>query len=194
MRKILIVDCFDSFTYNIFHYLEHLNGGNCQVIRYDVFDPDNVAEFTHVVLSPGPGLPLDYPLIQDYLKVKKPYQSVLGVCLGLQAIAVFFKANRSQLNVVQHGLAGKLTFKESSPLFNGLSSGFEIGQYHSWVVSESNFPVRDLKITSTTSKGLIMSIEHRSLPLYAVQFHPESVLTENGRQILKNWLDISISS
>jgi len=190
MRKILIVDCFDSFSYNLFHYLEKLNYGNCKVVRYDAFIPEDTSVYSHVVLSPGPGLPNDYPLIQKYLKIKNKKQSVLGVCLGLQSIAVFYKGELERLNNVRHGLSGKLQLKDESPLFKGLSSGFKIGHYHSWVVSEVNFPEKELKVTSRTSDGLIMSVEHRTLPLYALQFHPESILTENGRLLLKNWIDI----
>ncbi len=191
MRKILIVDCYDSFTYNIFHYLEELNDGNCTVIRYDAFNPSSVSEYSHVVLSPGPGLPKDYPLIQQYLSFKEDSQIVLGVCLGLQSIAVYYKGQLERLENVRHGLSGNLIIKKESSLFNGMSSGFEIGHYHSWVVSDQKFPEEDLIITSRSSKGLIMSFEHSSLPIFAVQFHPESILTENGKLLLKNWLGVS---
>ncbi len=194
MRKILIVDCFDSFTFNIFHYLDELNDGNCTVIRYDDFNPKDTTDYTHVVLSPGPGLPQDYPLIQNYLKIKSPEQSLLGVCLGHQAIAVFFNGELERLDEVQHGLANDLLLTEGSLLFNGFPDGFKIGHYHSWVVSNSNFPEKELKITSKTQDDWIMSFEHRTLPIYAVQFHPESVLTQGGKLLFKNWLELSKSS
>ena len=194
MPRILILDCFDSFTYNIFHYLDELNSGNCDVVRYDRLDLNVLSDYSHYVISPGPGLPDEYPLIQTLLKKIDPGKPVLGVCLGLQSIVMFFGGSVERLGKVQHGVETTLNFNTNSLLFKGLSSPIKIGHYHSWVASEKNFPIRELEITSRNEAGYIMSVEHRLRPVFALQFHPESVMTEHGKMMLKNWLEGTKSS
>jgi anthranilate synthase component 2 len=194
MPRILIIDCFDSFTYNIFHYLDELNSGNCAVVRYDKLNPEALSDYTHLVISPGPGLPDEYPKIQAALNQIEPNKVVLGVCLGLQCIVEHFGGKLEQLGSVQHGLESMLIFNAKSLLFRDLKSPLKIGHYHSWVASEKGFPNDVLNISSRNEAGLIMSIEHRTRPIFAVQFHPESVMTENGKLMLKNWLEGTKSS
>ena len=194
MPRILIIDCFDSFTYNIFHYLDELNSGNCDVVRYDKLNPEVLSDYSHVVISPGPGLPDEYPKIQAVLKRIEPNKAVLGVCLGLQCIVKHLGGELEQLESVQHGLKSMLIFDTKSLLFRGLKSPLKIGHYHSWVASEKGFPNDVLDITSRNEAGLIMSVEHRTRPIFAVQFHPESVMTEDGKLMLKNWLEGTKSS
>lgn len=188
MSRILIIDCFDSFTYNIFHYLDELNSGNCDVVRYDKLELSILADYSHLVISPGPGLPDEYPKIQQVLNQLDSRTPVLGVCLGLQCIVQYFGGKLERLDTVRHGVESELNFSADSLLFQGLTSPMKVGHYHSWIASEKNFPEEYLKITSRNESGLIMSIEHRSLPIFAVQFHPESVMTENGKTLIKNWL------
>jgi anthranilate synthase component 2 len=188
MPRILIIDCFDSFTYNLFHYLDELNSGSCDVVRYDKLDVSILSRYSHLVISPGPGLPDEYPLIQQVLIRLDPDTSVLGVCLGLQCIVQFFGGSLERLDTVRHGIESSLDFNTTSILFKDLSSPMKIGHYHSWIASEKNFPEEFLKITSRNDAGLIMSVEHHTLPIFAVQFHPESVMTENGKMLIKNWL------
>ncbi|MEQ8323678.1 MAG: aminodeoxychorismate/anthranilate synthase component II [Vicingaceae bacterium] len=186
--RILLVDCFDSFTHNIFHYLDDLNRGNCHVVRYDKFNPDDLANFSHFLISPGPGLPVDYPLISQALSTYAMTKRILGVCLGLQAIVVHFGGSLLLLDRVMHGRATTIRFSPS-PLFRGLESPLLAGHYHSWVANEEGFPAC-LKVTSKNEGGLIMSLEHRSLPIHGFQFHPESVMTEGGKAMLANWLSL----
>ena len=188
MRRILLVDCFDSFTYNIYHYLDQINQGNCHVVRYDEFKPSAVKDFTHIVFSPGPGLPEDYPKIDLFFTLRAPSQNVLGVCLGHQCIARHFGGKLEQLKQVRHGIQGKLSSERNSILFDNTTNEMHIGHYHSWVVSDVDFPMNDLNITSRTEDGWIMSIEHKEAPIYGLQFHPESVLTSQGKKVLENWL------
>ena len=147
MSKILIVDCFDSFTYNLFHYLDELNEGSCRVIRYDSFQPEDAAEYDRVVLSPGPGLPKDYPGIFRFLELRRPSQPLLGVCLGHQCIGVHYGGRLRQLDKVLHGVESVLKIDSSSALFRSIENNCTIGHYHSWVIDEDAIPGA-LKVSS----------------------------------------------
>lgn len=188
MAGILIVDCFDSFTYNIYHYLEELTDKKIVVLRYDEFVPEETTGYSHLVLSPGPGLPGDYPKIFHYLKIKPKDQSLLGICLGHQCIGQFFGAELIKLTDVKHGVYSKFKVIESTGLFLGIEGEISAGHYHSWALNPSGFPEDELKITAQTSDNVILSIEHLSLPLYGIQFHPESVMTDYGKKMIENWL------
>jgi anthranilate synthase/aminodeoxychorismate synthase-like glutamine amidotransferase len=187
MVNILIVDCFDSFTYNLYHYLDSLHPDACSVVRYDKFDPLLASSYSHVVLSPGPGLPQDYPLINRLLEIKDPRQSVLGICLGHQCIGTHYKGKLERLKKVKHGLSGPINLTKKSLLFKGVKNKSLVGHYHSWVVSDDDFPARVLRVTSRSVDGYIMSMEHKTLPIYGLQFHPESIMTDCGMTLLKNW-------
>ena len=192
MRRILIIDCFDSFTYNIFHYLDSLNEGNCEVLRYDGLSPSALEGFTHLVISPGPGLPSEYPLLSDVINKAKEGVRLLGVCLGLQAIVLHFGGRLINLQEVLHGVSSRLDFDPDCPLFTSIGPDLEIGHYHSWVASDKDLP-KEFRVSSRDESGSIMSLEHRHLPIHAVQFHPESVMTTGGQVMLKNWLEIRSS-
>ena len=186
MTKILVLDNYDSFTYNLVHYLEDLNC-DVTVIRNDQLNIEYVNLFDKIVLSPGPGIPDEAGLLKLIIKRYASTKSILGVCLGLQAIAEVFGTKLINLDTVFHGVSTKVTIcMENETLFNGLKKTFKVGRYHSWVIDTdlSN----ELEATSFDENGQIMSLRHKSYDVKGVQFHPESVLTPNGKQILKNWI------
>ena len=186
--KILVIDNYDSFTYNLVHYLEDLN---CEVTVYrnDEFDIDEVKKFDKILLSPGPGIPDEAGLLKEVIKTYSPSKSILGVCLGQQAIGEVFGGSLTNLDKVYHGVATNVTILvDNENLFNGLEKQIEVGRYHSWVINPQDFP-ESLEITSVDENGQIMSVRHRTLDVKGVQFHPESVLTPHGKKMLENWVN-----
>jgi anthranilate synthase component 2 len=186
MKKILVIDNYDSFTYNLVHYLEDLD---CEVTVYrnDEFDIDEIASFDKILLSPGPGIPDEAGLLKAVIQKYAPTKSILGVCLGQQAIGEVFGGTLSNLDKVYHGVATNVkTVVDDELLFEGLEKEFEVGRYHSWVVDASLPDV--LEATSYDENGQVMSLRHRTFDVRGVQFHPESVLTPNGKKILENWV------
>jgi anthranilate synthase component 2 len=186
MKKILVIDNYDSFTYNLVHYLEDLE---CEVTVYrnDEFDIDEIAHFNKILLSPGPGIPDEAGLLKAVISKYAPTKSILGVCLGQQAIGEVFGGTLSNLDKVYHGVASMVkTVVDDESLFDGLGNEFEVGRYHSWVV-DANLP-DVLEATSFDENGQVMSLRHKTFDVRGVQFHPESVLTPNGKKILENWL------
>jgi len=188
MKKIVVIDNYDSFTYNLVHYLEALNT-EVMVYRNDEFELDELQEFDKILLSPGPGIPDEAGLLKAVIQKYASSKSILGVCLGQQAIGEVFGGNLINLDKVFHGVATKVTVAVTDePLFAQLPNEFEVGRYHSWVVNSVDFP-NVLEITSVDESGQIMSLRHKTFDVKGVQFHPESVLTPNGKQILKNWIN-----
>ncbi len=187
MKKILVIDNYDSFTYNLVHYLEDL-GCDVTVKRNDKLTLEEVAPFDKIVLSPGPGIPDEAGLLKPIVKKYAATKSILGVCLGQQAIAEVFGGKIINLDTVYHGVATqiKVTVADES-LFNGLEKKLEVGRYHSWVV-DTDLP-DELEVTSVDNNGQIMSLRHKTYDVKAVQFHPESVLTPDGKQMLENWVN-----
>ncbi|UFH34214.1 anthranilate synthase component II [Flavobacterium acetivorans] len=186
MKKIVVIDNYDSFTYNLVHYLEDLN---CEVSVYrnDEFDIEEIERFDKILLSPGPGIPDEAGLLKDVIRKYAPTKSILGVCLGQQAIGEVFGGSLSNLDKVYHGVATKVkTVVDNEILFEGIGNEFEVGRYHSWVV-EANLP-DVLEATSFDENGQVMSLRHRTFDVRGVQFHPESVLTPNGKKMLENWV------
>jgi anthranilate synthase component II len=184
--KILVIDNYDSFTYNLVHYLEDLD---CEVTVYrnDEFDIDEIAHFDKILLSPGPGIPDEAGLLKAVIAKYAPTKSILGVCLGQQAIGEVFGGTLSNLDKVYHGVATMVkTSVDDELLFEGLGDEFEVGRYHSWVV-DADLP-EVLEATSFDENGQVMSLRHKTFDVRGVQFHPESVLTPNGKKILENWL------
>lgn len=185
--NVLVIDNYDSFTYNLVHYLEDL-GAEVTVLRNDEFDWDDVDGFHKILLSPGPGIPDEAgnlkPLIARYAASK----SILGICLGQQAIAEVFGATLINLDKVYHGVATRINIFDDDLLFNGIPSQIQVGRYHSWAVNRQ-LP-ETLVATSADENGEIMSLRHRDYDVRAVQFHPESVLTPDGKKILENWLGL----
>ncbi|MGB5498332.1 MAG: aminodeoxychorismate/anthranilate synthase component II [Maribacter sp.] len=185
MKKILVIDNYDSFTYNLVHYLEDLDY-EVVVKRNDQLTLEEVDAFDRIVLSPGPGIPDEAGLLKEIIAEYAPTKSIFGVCLGQQAIAEVFGGTLVNLDEVYHGIATKIKVIKDDILFDGMSKEIEVGRYHSWVVNP-NMP-EVLEVTSVDENGQIMSLRHRDYDVCAVQFHPESVLTPQGKQILKNWL------
>jgi len=187
MTKILVIDNYDSFTYNLVHYLKDLD---CDVTvkRNDKLTLEEVKPFDKIVLSPGPGIPDEAGLLKSIIEKYASTKSILGVCLGQQAICEVFGGKIINLDTVYHGVATKINITvNDESLFNGLDKEIEVGRYHSWVV-DKNLP-DCLEATSTDKNGQIMSLRHKIYNVKAVQFHPESVLTPNGKQILENWVN-----
>ncbi len=184
-RQILMIDNYDSFTYNLVHYLEDLG---CEVVvkRNDELTLDDVDRFQEIVLSPGPGIPDEAGLLKPIIKKYAPSKRIFGVCLGQQAIGEVFGGTLINLDEVYHGVATTIAIIEDDYIFHGMSKTMEVGRYHSWVV-DSELP-KELTATSVDEKGQIMSLKHNTYDVRAVQFHPESVLTPQGKQMLKNWL------
>lgn len=192
--KLLVFDNYDSFTYNLVHLVEKILRLKVDVYRNDQLPLEKVKDYDKIILSPGPGIPeeagLLLPLIQEYAASK----SILGVCLGHQAIGQAFGGTLVNLQKVYHGVATPVHVyqhagKPLSPLFKGLPEVIEAGRYHSWVVSPDNLPA-SLEVTATDDNGMIMAMQHRSYDVQGVQFHPESVLTPDGETILRNWLNM----
>jgi anthranilate synthase component 2 len=189
MKKIIIIDNYDSFTYNLVHYLEDLNA-DVTVFRNDEFDIDELQKFDKIVLSPGPGVPKDAGLLVEVIKTYAKSKSILGICLGHQAIAEIFGGSLINLEKVHHGVSSTISIiAPDDPIFQNLEPEIEVGRYHSWVVNPIDFPDA-LEITSVDANNQIMSLRHRNLDVRGVQFHPESLLTPYGKQILENWLKL----
>lgn len=183
--NVLVIDNYDSFVYNLVHYLEELD---CEVVvkRNDELTLEEVEAFDRILLSPGPGLPSEAGLLNEIVKIYAPTKSILGVCLGQQAIGEVFGARLVNLNTVFHGVATSIRVAEGEDsLFKNLPENLKVGRYHSWVVQD----LPDSLIpTSYDENGQIMSLRHRDFQVYGVQFHPESVLTPRGKEMLKNWI------
>ena len=185
--KIVIIDNFDSFTYNLVHICEQFTD-NVHVIRYNKVDVDKLIIYDKIILSPGPGLPSDLVKLYAIIEKYSPSKAILGICLGHQSIAEFFGAKLVNLNTVDHGIQkNTIVTDENELLFNDVPRKFLSGRYHSWAVSEKNFP-NTLRITAIDKKNIIMGISHKNLNVKGLQFHPESIMTSFGKQILKNWL------
>lgn len=187
MKKILVIDNYDSFTYNLVHYLEDLS---CEVTVYrnDEFELDEIAHFDKILLSPGPGIPDEAGLLKPVIAKYGATKSIFGVCLGQQAIGEVYGGTLSNLDKVYHGVATMVkTVVDDELLFQGLEKEFEVGRYHSWVVDATLPDV--LEATSFDENGQVMSLRHKTFDVRGVQFHPESVLTPNGKKMLENWVN-----
>lgn len=186
--NILVIDNYDSFTYNLVHLLQEC-GQAYTVWRNDKFELADVAAFDKILLSPGPGIPEEAGLLLDVIRTYSETKSILGICLGQQAIAEVFGGKLYNLKKPLHGIATDLIITdEKEPLFQQYAQGSKIGRYHSWAVEKESLPAC-LKITAEDEDGIIMALSHRSLDVRGMQFHPESILTENGKQLIENWLN-----
>jgi anthranilate synthase component 2 len=187
MKKVLVIDNYDSFTYNLVHYLEDLNC-DVTVVRNDKLSLEDVEPFDKIVLSPGPGIPDEAGLLKQIIERFAPTKSILGVCLGQQAIGEVFGGSLINLDDVYHGVATQVEIcVDDESIFKGLEKNIEVGRYHSWVVNP-NLP-DSLEATSFDENGQVMSLRHKVYDVRGVQYHPESVLTPNGKQILENWVN-----
>ncbi|MEO8583522.1 MAG: aminodeoxychorismate/anthranilate synthase component II [Flavitalea sp.] len=186
--KILVFDNYDSFTYNLVHLVERIMHIKVDVYRNDKIPLEKVKEYDKIILSPGPGVPSEAGLLLPLIKEYAATKSILGVCLGHQAIGEAFGGSLINLSKVFHGVATPCTFtKNNSPLFAGLGTEIEVGRYHSWIISKDDFP-KELEITAEDSNGYIMGLQHKKYDIQGVQFHPESVLTPMGEAIMRNWM------
>ena len=184
--KTVIIDNYDSFTYNLSHLVKEL-GAEVSVVRNDRFNLDDIDAFDKIILSPGPGIPSEAGLLLDVIRRYAGKKPILGVCLGHQAIGEAFGGTLENLSEVFHGVATPCHIIAEDPLFKGIAPDFEVGRYHSWVVSRENFP-DCLEVTAVSDEGQVMALRHRTMEIHGIQFHPESVLTPEGRIIIQNFL------
>ena len=185
--KIVIIDNYDSFTYNLSHLIKEI-GAEVTVIRNDQFTLNQLERFDKIVLSPGPGIPSEAGLLPDVIKTYKGRKPILGVCLGHQAIGEVFGGTLENLSDVFHGVATEGTQFSNDYIFDSLPKRITMGRYHSWVVSRENFPTC-LEVTAVSDEGQIMALKHKNYDIHGIQFHPESVLTPEGKTILRNFID-----
>jgi len=192
--KILIFDNYDSFTYNLVHVVEKIIHGKVDVYRNDKIPLEQINDYDKIILSPGPGLPVESGLLLALIKEYASSKSILGVCLGQQAIGEVFGGKLINLKTVYHGVATKINVNKErtyfeNDLFKSLPDELEVGRYHSWIVDKEDFP-DDLEITAEDENGYIMALRHKTFDVQGVQFHPESVLTPMGEDIMRNWLHV----
>ncbi len=188
--KILVFDNYDSFTYNLVHLVEKILHLKIDVYRNDEIPLEKVKEYDKIILSPGPGIPSEAGLLLPLIKEYAASKSILGVCLGHQAIGETFGGTLVNLDTVFHGVATPIKIvNKTSRILQGLEEPIEVGRYHSWIVNRENFP-SDLEITAEDENGYVMALQHKTFDVQGVQFHPESVLTPCGEQIMRNWLAV----
>ncbi len=186
--KVLIFDNYDSFTYNLVHYVEKILNQKVDVFRNDEITLDEIEKYDKIILSPGPGIPDEAGLLKPLIKRYASSKSIFGVCLGMQAMAEVFGGKLLNINQVYHGVATPILQKtKDNVLFRGLPDRFEAGRYHSWIVDNEHLP-SCFEVSSVDENGLLMSIFHKEYDVRAVQFHPESILTPLGEKMIENWL------
>ena len=184
--KIVIIDNYDSFTYNLAHLVKEL-GTEVTVLRNDQFQLDDLEAYHKIILSPGPGIPCEAGLLMDVIRHYANRKPILGVCLGHQAIGEVFGARLENLSDVFHGVPTPCRIVSDDPIFSGLPTNITVGRYHSWVVSRNGLP-DCLEVTAVSDEGQIMALKHKTLNVRGIQFHPESVLTPDGKKMLRNWM------
>ena len=184
--KIAVIDNYDSFTYNLVHLIKELDE-EVDVLRNDTFKLEELSPYDKLVFSPGPGIPKEAGLLEEVIRFYKDKKPMLGVCLGEQAIAEVFGARLENLPQVFHGKQTPVRLLNNGSLFRHLPEQISVGRYHSWIVSTKDFP-DCLEITALSPEGYIMALNHKDYPIYGIQFHPESILTPDGKQIMQNFL------
>ncbi len=191
MKSILLIDNYDSFTYNLVHAFEEVCNHQLTVVKNDEISILAITEYDAIVISPGPGVPAEAGIIKETIATYGGQKPILGVCLGMQAIAEVYGGKLKQLSSVFHGVESEITLSSDNPcpLFKGLDQRFKVGRYHSWAVDEDFFP-EGLRITSRDQSGEIMSLNHSKHQIYGVQYHPESILTQVGNRILQNFTNL----
>lgn len=184
--KTVIIDNYDSFTYNLAHLVKELGAG-VSVVRNDQFQLPELKPFDKIILSPGPGIPAEAGLLMDVIDAYAPVKPILGVCLGHQAIGEYFGGKLTNLSQVFHGIASTISITAPDYIYKELPAQVLVGRYHSWVVDNEGLP-DCLEVTSVSEEGQIMSLRHKQYDVRGIQYHPESVLTPEGRKIIANWL------
>lgn len=187
--KILVFDNYDSFTYNLVQMIEQIAGEKVDVLRNDQVPLQDIEKYDKIILSPGPGIPEEAGILLEVIKKYAPTKSIFGVCLGQQAIAEAFGGSLINLTEIYHGVATESKQVKEHSIFKNLPETLEVGRYHSWAVNPDDFP-EELEITSIDKNGMIMSLKHKTYDVHAVQYHPESILTPDGKKILANWLSV----
>ena len=187
--KIVIIDNYDSFTYNLSHLVKEL-GADVTVLRNDRFELPDLADYDKILLSPGPGIPEEAGLLLDVIRTYAGQKPILGICLGEQAIGEVMGGRLTNLTEVYHGVQTPVELTADDPIFAGLPRRFPVGRYHSWVVDRDSMP-DCLEVTAVSEEGYVMALRHRTFDVRGIQFHPESVLTPDGKTLLKNWLNLS---
>ncbi|AZA58020.1 anthranilate synthase component II [Chryseobacterium shandongense] len=186
--KILVFDNYDSFTYNLVQMIERILETKVDVVKNDKISLEEIEKYDKIVLSPGPGIPEEAGILLELIKKYAPTKSILGVCLGQQAIAEAFGGSLINLSEIFHGVATSAQIvKTETKIFKNLHSGMEVGRYHSWAVNPENFP-EELEVTAVDKDGMIMALQHKTYDVHGVQFHPESILTPEGEVIIRNFL------
>jgi anthranilate synthase component 2 len=195
--RILILDNYDSFTYNLVHYINELVDAEVDVARNDKISIEEIDKYSHILLSPGPGIPDEAGILKEVIKTYAPTKSIFGVCLGMQAIGEVFGGQLINLDKVYHGVAMPVNIiNKDEIIFQAIPDRIQVGRYHSWVIQSNNLP-DELIITATDDEGRLMALRHKEYDVRGVQFHPESILTDYGMKMLENWLfppDISMRS
>ena len=184
--KTVIIDNYDAFTYNLAHLVKEL-GAEVSVVRNDQFRLSELKPFDKIILSPGPGIPTEAGLLMDVIDAYAPVKPILGVCLGHQAIGEYFGGKLTNLSQVFHGIASTISITAPDYIYKELPAQVQVGRYHSWVVDNEGLP-DCLEVTSVSEEGQIMSLRHKQYDVRGIQYHPESVLTPEGRKIIANWL------
>jgi len=187
MQKILLIDNYDSFTHNLLHYLAYNDICKVDVIRHNKLQLESVKKYDSVVISPGAGLPKDRPELFELLEHYSSSKKILGVCLGHQTIAEFYGAKLKNLAQVYHGISSSISILNSETIFKNINQNILVGRYHSWVVDSANFPA-ELEVTAIDIDKNIMAFRHKNLNIQGIQFHPESILTQSGLQMVENWI------
>ena len=186
--KVLLIDNYDSFTYNLVQLVQEVTGERPDVVRNDVLDSIELTDYSHVILSPGPGIPDEAGFLKQTIGQLANFKiPTLGVCLGQQAIAEQFGGSLTNLDKVYHGVSDKMHIVQQDSLFDQVPQNFEAARYHSWIVNKADLP-DSLEVLCEGPKGEIMALRHKVLPILGVQFHPESILTKDGKQIIQNFL------
>ena len=189
MKNILVIDNYDSFTYNLVHCIESVGNKKVDVFRNDEISLDDVDKYDEIVLSPGPGIPSESGILLELIERYSSTKKILGVCLGEQAMGEVFGGSIRNLDKVYHGIATNMEIVDfSEPLFSNLPPNFKVGRYHSWIVDKNTIP-NELKVTAVDDEGEVMAVRHKEFNVCGVQFHPESILTEYGQKIIINWLN-----
>ena len=190
--KVLVFDNYDSFTYNLVQIIEQILGKKVDVFKNDQIALEDIEKYDKIILSPGPGVPNEAGILLDLIKKYAPSKSILGVCLGQQAIAEAFGGSIINLTEIFHGVATESIQVKEHLIFKNLPKKIDVGRYHSWAVNPENFP-KELEITAIDNDGMIMALQHKTYDVHGVQFHPESILTPHGKKILENFILSSLN-
>ncbi len=190
MSKVIVIDNYDSFTYNLVHILRELGlKDDLRIVRNDQFELDEISDYDHILLSPGPGLPSEAGLMPEVIQRYAPTKNMLGVCLGHQGIGEAFGSELFNLPQVYHGVVTQVEVIQEDEIFKDIPKAFEACRYHSWVIEKESLG-EDLEVTSVAENGNIMSVRHKEYSVRGVQFHPESIMTKHGEKMIQNWLNL----